>query len=189
MSLLSLEVHKAKEIFTHMIGQVQSKYIFYYSCSIIRTLRNSDTFHSLKLFLQVLTFRPKMFSFSSPVFVLRNEKLKMDRYHSSCGLIVGKNGQKVVAIVGGYTKKGMELWNPRSKSVELLWDVVPPELGASQSINSGSMLTIKGGTEFIYYGGYHGKSYDGIWKYVALYNNWTKYQIYFSTFQHLLMRL
>ena len=64
----------------------------------------------------------------SATFVLQNEKLVRDRLHSHCGLITGKDGLPVVAIIGGQ-ESGMEIWNPRLKTVELLWDAIPPEEG------------------------------------------------------------
>jgi len=56
-----------------------------------------------------------------PTFVLQDEKLIEDRYFSSCALIKAKDGNPVVAIVGGF-EKGMELWNPQTREVELLWE-------------------------------------------------------------------
>ena len=44
-----------------------------------------------------------------------------------------KDGRPVVAIVGGI-RRGMELWNPQTKTVELLWDVIPPEESGTQGL-------------------------------------------------------
>ena len=87
---------------------------------------------------------------------------------------MGKDGEPVVAIIGG-DQKGMEVWNPRTKTVELLWDVIPPEEGGNQGLQVSEMVTIKGGTEFILYGGYHESFQDGIWKYVVANNTWERY--------------
>ena len=90
-----------------------------------------------------------------------------------------KDGQPVVAIIGG-SQKGMELWNPRTKTVELLWDVTPPEEGGTYGLEGGSMIILKGGQELLLYGGYHGSSVqDGIWKYITANNTWTRYPILF----------
>ncbi len=92
-------------------------------------------------------------------------------------MIQGKDGQKVVVIVGGKFSKGMEVWNPRAKSVDLVADEIPPEKGLINAIHRGQLLTIKGGTEFIFYGGGNwdlGIAHDGIWKYIVSENSWTR---------------
>ncbi len=121
-------------------------------------------------------FLKRRFSFySSPTFVLRDEKLLKDRYRSTCGLIKGKDGQNVVAIIGGaFGSMGMELWNPTTKTVELLWDEIPAEEGATNGLEESELVTIKGGTEFILYGGWNGKDQGGIWKYIVAENSWTR---------------
>ena len=108
-----------------------------------------------------------------PTFVLESEKLIKDRYYSTCGLIIGKDGPPVVAITGG-VEKGMEVWNPATKTVELLWDEIPAEEGASYGLFESELVTIKGGTEFVLYGGHNGAFQDGIWKYLVAENSWTR---------------
>ena len=73
----------------------------------------------------------------------------------------------------------MELWNPRTKTVELLWDVIPPEEGGTQGLAAGEIVILKGGQEFLLYGGYHGSILDGIWKYISANNTWTRYPMHF----------
>ena len=86
------------------------------------------------------------------------------------------HGQQVVAIIGGVgsTQKGMEVWNPATKTVDLLWDEIPAEQGATEGLRFSELVTIKGGTEFVLYGGNNGKYQDGIWKYIVAENSWTR---------------
>ena len=111
---------------------------------------------------------------SSPTFVLQDEKLLKDRYASSCGLIKGNDGQNIVAIIGGVGQKGMEIWNPRTKTVEKITDEIPAEQGATQGLRFSELVTIKGGTEFILYGGMNEVYQSGIWKYAVAENKWTR---------------
>ena len=127
----------------------------------------------------------QLFYYCSPTFVLENEKLLKDRFLSTCGLINGKDGQPVVAIVGGAgpSQKGMEIWNPRTKTVELLWEEIPPEVGGEYGLRESELVVIKGGTEFFLYGVWNGNYQDGIWKYVVAENSWTRqfsYSIIYS---------
>jgi hypothetical protein len=86
-----------------------------------------------------------------------------------------KDGQPVVTIIGGYgATKGMELWNPRTKTVELLWDVIPPEEGCTEGLRASEMVILKGGQELLFYGGFQGSYYEGIWKYITANNTWTR---------------
>jgi len=96
------------------------------------------------------------------------------RYASSCALIKGKDGSPVVAIIAGL-EKGMELWNPQTKEVELLWDEIPPEVGGSMGIEAAKIIPINDGSELIFYGGYNRSIKDEIWKYNVETNSWTKY--------------
>ena len=94
--------------------------------------------------------------------------------------MMDKDGQPVVLIIGGQGSKGMELWNPQTKTVELLWDVIPPEEGGPGGLYASEIVTLKGGQEFLLYGGDHGGSYlDGIWKYISANNTWTRYPMHF----------
>jgi len=101
--------------------------------------------------------------------------LNKQRDGSSCALIKAKDGNPVVAVIGGVYEKGMELWNPKTREVELLWDEIPPEEGGSGGLEFAEMLPINDGSELILYGGYHGSFKDDIWKYNVATNSWTKY--------------
>jgi hypothetical protein len=70
----------------------------------------------------------------------------------------------------------MEIWNPRTKSVELVADEIPPEKDCEYWLAWGELLTIKGGTEFIFYGGggWDSPPLD-IWKYDASNGSWARY--------------
>ncbi len=87
---------------------------------------------------------------------------------------MGKDGQPVVAIVGGQESKGMEVWNPSTKTVKKIWDEVPAEQGATEGLRLSELVTIKGGTEFLLYGGWNGSPPNGIWKYAVAENKWTR---------------
>jgi len=100
-----------------------------------------------------------------------------NRDQSSCALIKDKDGSPVVAIIGGYDK-GMELWNPQTGEVELLWDEIPPEVGGSFSLRYAEMIPINNGSELILYGGYDESTTDDIWKYNVETNSWTMYISY-----------
>ncbi len=90
-----------------------------------------------------------------------------------------KDGQPVVAIIGGF-QKGMELWNPQTKTIELIWGTIPPEEGDSYGLRGSSMVILKGGQELFLYGGSLGSSaQDGIWKYITANDTWTRYTIHF----------
>ena len=97
-----------------------------------------------------------------------------NRWFSSCGLITGKDGLPVVAIIGG-NQKGMEIWNPRLKTVEMLWDMIPPEEGGTEGLEASEMVILKDGKEILLYGGWQGSSQDGIWKYMSINNTWERY--------------
>ncbi len=74
----------------------------------------------------------------------------------------------------------MELWNPRAKTVELLWGVIPPEEGGTEGLRASGMVILSGGQGFLLYGGFQGTSYlNGIWKYISANNTWTRYPIHF----------
>ena len=68
----------------------------------------------------------------------------------------------------------MDVWNPRTNTVQSYFDYVPPELGI-YSIGYRQLLAIKGGSELILYGGFYGSPMSDIWKYVVSNNTWTRY--------------
>jgi len=88
-------------------------------------------------------------------------------------LTLGKDGSPIVLIVGG-NERGMEAWNPGTSTVELLSDEILPEKLQDYAISVGEMIPIKEGSEFIYYGGWHGSTTDEIWKYVVESQKWTR---------------
>ncbi len=94
--------------------------------------------------------------------------------------MLDKDGQPVVAIIGGL-QQGMEIWNPRTKTVELLWDGIPPEEGVLGALVYSQMVMLKGGQEFLLYGGQQLTGLGGIWKYVLASNTWERYSS--SSFQ------
>jgi len=68
----------------------------------------------------------------------------------------------------------MEVWNPRESSVEELWAEIPAEEGAPFGLSNGGMVSVRDGSEFMYYGGFKGSHHKGIWKYVVADNSWTR---------------
>jgi hypothetical protein len=85
-----------------------------------------------------------------------------------------------VAIIGGFysSQRGMEIWNPNTKTVKLLWDTIPPEEGGSQGLEDSQMVTLKGGRELLLYGGNQGSYQDGIWQYTSASNTWERYSLF-----------
>jgi len=114
-----------------------------------------------------------LLSFARPEFVLQDEKLIKDRIESNCAVIKGKDGSPLVAIIGGFNQKGMEVWNPTTGEVELLWNEIPPEVGSSPGLAQAELIPVNGGLELLVYGGFPSK--DDIWKYTVETNAWTKY--------------
>jgi len=100
-----------------------------------------------------------------------------NRFGSSCALIKAKDGSPVVAIISG-SETGMELWNPQTKEVELLWNEIPPEVGGTLGLGFAEILPINDGSELILYGGTDGSFKDEIWKYTVETNSWKKYLNY-----------
>ncbi len=43
----------------------------------------------------------------------------------------------------------MDIWNPKTKKVEMLWDVIPPEEGGTLGLAESEMVTLKGGQELL----------------------------------------
>jgi len=66
----------------------------------------------------------------------------------------------MVAIIGGLREKGMELWNPQTREVELLWNEIPPEVGGTFGLAGAEMLPINDSSELILYGGWDGSYKD-----------------------------
>ena len=48
-----------------------------------------------------------------------------DRRGSACAVVIGQNGEKLVAVAGGISS-GMEAWNPADESVQILTTNFPP---------------------------------------------------------------
>ena len=96
-------------------------------------------------------------------YTSHSPQLKLNRVYSTCALLNGGNGKKVVAIAGGVTI-GMEAWNPFDKTVKYLTaDFPPPDInGFSQ------MLSIQSGEQLILY------KAGEIWNYLQINNSWIK---------------
>ena len=103
------------------------------------------------------------FNWSSMQYTSHSPELNIDRSDSTCTLLNGDNGEKVVAIAGGRSM-GMEAWNPIDQTVKYLTADFPPanHAGCSQ------MLSIQSGEQLILYK-------DGeIWNYFQVNNSWVK---------------
>jgi len=88
-------------------------------------------------------------------------------------LIKDKDGQPIVAIVGGDYEGGMETWNPSTSEIKLLWEKIP--ILAETYHHSAELLPVDQGTGFLLYGGDNGYfSSDEIWKYTVQNNTWER---------------
>ena len=103
------------------------------------------------------------FNWTSMQYTSHSPLLNLNRCDSTCALLNGDNGEKVVAIAGGYSV-GMEAWNPNDKTVKYLTADFPPKdiAGFSQ------MLTIQSGEKLLLYRA------GEIWNYIQINNNWIK---------------
>lgn len=93
----------------------------------------------------------------------------------SCVKMVDKDENVLVALIGG-KKKGMQVWNTKTQSVSWLWDVIPLEKNFTvKGLDLAQIVPVKGGKEFILYGGFGEPMFQkDIWKYVLADNTWTK---------------
>ena len=94
---------------------------------------------------------------------------KGSRQFSSCALLEGENGRKLVVIAGG-NYEGMEVWNPDDETVQILTPDFPPQTmkDAPQLISIGS------GAGLILYQAENQEKVQGIWRYFQEINTWTK---------------
>jgi len=65
----------------------------------------------------------------------------------------------------GLHEKGMELWNPRSRKVKLLWGGTPLETDGFYGQQSAETFQVNDGSELNVYGGFNGSCTHEIWKY------------------------
>ena len=89
--------------------------------------------------------------------------------YSSCALLKGDNGEKLVALVGGNTSPGMEVWNSNDGTVTTLTTDFPPK-----SDNAPFLVSVSDGEELIFYEAHNSNNQKGIWKYFQSNNTWTK---------------
>ena len=89
-------------------------------------------------------------------------ELSRYRFSSSCAVLNGENGEKLVAIASRYSS-GMETWNPNSGTVNNVTIDSPLASG-----NYGQMISIEGGDQLILY------LDTGIWNYFRSNNSWIK---------------
>jgi len=70
----------------------------------------------------------------------------------------------------------MEIWNPRTREVQLLWDEIPPEVGIeTYGLHLAKSISVNDGSElFVYGGGFNLGSSNEIWKYTVKNNTWKK---------------
>ena len=93
-------------------------------------------------------------------------ELQGDRQYSSCALLNGKNGEKLIALAieGGYSTK-LAVWNPNNGLIETVLSGIPEVTG---------MVSVKRGEELSVYQNYGTWGGDGIYKYVRTDNFHTR---------------
>ena len=96
-------------------------------------------------------------------YTSHSPQLKLNRVYSTCALLNGDNGEKVVAIAGGVSI-GMEAWNPIDRTVKYLTSDFPPKDNGGCS----QMLSIQSGEQLILY------KAGEIWNYFQVNNSWIK---------------
>jgi len=68
-------------------------------------------------------------------------------------LIKDKDGQPIVAIVGGDYDGRMQTWNPLTSEIKLLWEKIPILAEKEPRHSDAELLPINQGTGFLLYGG------------------------------------
>lgn len=104
-------------------------------------------------------------------YTLHSTEFVQERRKSACALLKGeKKGEKVLAIAGGFNAPGLEVWNPADDSVTMMTPDFPPE--SVDSLDRPQMISVKDGTELIYYRATNYLEERGIWKYFQSNNTW-----------------
>lgn len=104
-------------------------------------------------------------------YTLHSTEFVHERRKSACALLKGeKKGEKVLAIAGGFNAPGLEVWNPADDSVTMMTPDFPPE--SVDSLDRPQMISVKDGTELIYYRATNYLEERGIWKYFQSNNTW-----------------
>ena len=89
------------------------------------------------------------------------EKLSGDRSSGSCAMLIGENGEKLVAVASG-SSSGMEAWNPNDGTVKFLTTDFPIPTSFAR------MISIQSGHQLVLY------IVGEIWKYFGSNNSWIK---------------
>ncbi len=93
------------------------------------------------------------------------------RSSSACALLIGPNGETLVALAGGVSP-GLEVWNPQTDKVTMLTAEFP-----TRSRYEGMtpfMISVNGASELIYYEEVEDENRSGIWRYNQANNSWSQ---------------
>ncbi len=104
---------------------------------------------------------------------MQNEKLLEDHIEGSCVKLINETGDVLVALIGN-KKQGMQVWNTKTKKVKLLNEIPPEKKIILNGLDMSQLVPIKGGKEFILYGGFGNSIKADIWNYAVAKNAWTK---------------
>ncbi len=133
-----------------------------------------NVFHFLQLFTNKQTnfglwhFTIKLDTFSSYSAALYKQTSEMESFYFILPWLPFTNKQTTTFVfplsAGGAPMRYFRLARP----IELLWVEIPPQEDINYGLESSVMVLIKGGTEFILYGGSTHTYLDNIWKYCML---------------------
>jgi len=155
-------VESKPESHSYYFSTVLKVFVFYFFLQINNTISaffgGSNNRHG------VLTF-----DWTTMKYTKHSPELTGSYLYSSCALLNGDDGEKLVALVGGRTSPGMEVWNPNDGSVKYLTTDFPPK-DAYDSF----LVSVNDGEELIFYETYYSNNQKGIWKYFQSNNTWTK---------------
>ena len=109
------------------------------------------------------------FDWTSKTYTSHETELTGSRVYSSCALLNGENGEKLVAVASG-SSPGMEVWNPNDGSVKTL----TPDFPYKVLVGSGQLVSVQDGAELIFYQDLNNNYEQGVWKYTQADGSWLK---------------
>ncbi len=110
------------------------------------------------------------FDWETMAYTKHTSRFNGTRKVSACSLLVNENGEKLVAVAGGYSP-GLEVWNPEDGTVRTL----TPDFPLSSSQGYVQMISVNGDSELIFYEArINSTDPKGIWKYHQTNNTWSK---------------
>ena len=104
-------------------------------------------------------------------YTKHSSQLSGDRQYSACALLIGENGENLVAVASGRSS-GMEVWNPVDGTVKNLTSDFPLYSGYNRTPR---MISVGDGSELIFYESViTNNPAKGVWKYHSSNNTWTQ---------------